>query len=148
MAKKRRMTRRIGDVAREGGVGVETIRFYEREGLIEQPEKPERGWREYGTTQLTQLGHVKLAQDMGLTLRDMRKLQGLARGAQPPFCAAVRETLVARLSQLDAEIAALRKKRQGLKSWLAQCHARRDAPDCPLYARIRPIAPTPKRRKS
>lgn len=43
MAKTRRMTKRIGDVAREGGVGVETIRFYEREGLIEQPPKPQRG---------------------------------------------------------------------------------------------------------
>lgn len=148
MAKKRRMTRRIGDVAREGGVGVETIRFYEREGLIEQPAKPERGWREYGATQLTQLGHVKLAQEMGLTLRDMQRLQGLARGEQVPFCAAVRETLIARLARLDAEIAALRKKRVGLKSWLSQCEARRDAPECPLYARIRPIAPSPKRRKS
>ena len=38
-------TRRIGDVARAGGVGVETVRFYEREGLIDRPQKPQRGWR-------------------------------------------------------------------------------------------------------
>jgi MerR family mercuric resistance operon transcriptional regulator len=41
------MAKRIGEVARVAGVGVETVRFYEREGLIDQPPKPLRGWREY-----------------------------------------------------------------------------------------------------
>ena len=147
MAKKRRTMKRIGDVAREGGVGVETVRFYEREGLIEQPPKPERGWREYGDKQRAQLGNVRLAQDMGLTLRDMRALQPFVRGPQKPFCAAVRETLSGRLARMDAEIAALRRKRVALARWLSQCKARDDASDCPLYAQLRPLVPPLKGRK-
>lgn len=139
MAKKRRMTRRIGDVARAGGVGVETIRFYEREGLIEQPPKPERGWREYGDKQLLQLSYVRLGQELGLTLRDARALQELAKDKREPFCNAVRDTVEKRLAHIDAEIAALRRKRLGLSRWLAQCKARGDAKDCPLYAQLHPL---------
>jgi DNA-binding transcriptional MerR regulator len=148
MAKKRRMTRRIGDVARAGGVGVETIRFYEREGLIEQPPKPVRGWREYGDKQLLQLSYVRLGQELGLTLRDARALQGLAAGEREAFCAAVRETVARRLAQLDEEIAQLRKKRLGLSRWLAQCKARSSASDCPLYAQLKPLASSTKRKRS
>ncbi len=148
MARKRRAMRRIGDVAREGGVGVETIRFYEREGLIEQPPKPERGWREYGDKQLLQLGYVKLGQELGLTLRDVRQLSGLAAGARDPFCDAVRETVAARLARLDEEIAALRRKRTGLARWLSQCRARGSEKDCPLYAQLKGLVPPkPSKRK-
>ncbi len=148
MAKKRRMTRRIGDVARAGGVGVETIRFYEREGLIEQPPKPLRGWREYGDKQLLQLSYVRLGQELGLTLRDARALQGLAAGERAPFCDAVRETVAKRLAQIDQEIIALRKKRLALSHWLVQCKARGAAKDCPLYAQLKPLASAAKRRPS
>ena len=148
MVKKRRMTRRIGDVARAGGVGVETIRFYEREGLIEQPPKPVRGWREYGDKQLLQLSYVRLGQELGLTLRDARALQDLAKGERSAFCAAVRETVAARLAQIDREIAELRKKRLGLSRWLTQCKARGDAQDCPLYAQLQPLASATKRKQS
>ena len=148
MAKKRRMTRRIGDVARAGGVGVETIRFYEREGLIEQPPKPVRGWREYGDKQLLQLSYVRLGQELGLTLRDAHALQRLAAGERAPFCGAVRETVTKRLEQLDEEIAVLRKKRLGLSRWLAQCKARGAAEDCPLYAQLKPLVSSRKGRSA
>ena len=147
MAKKRRMARRIGDVARAGSVGVETIRFYEREGLIEQPPKPMRGWREYGDKQLLQLSYVRLGQELGLTLKDARALQDLAKGERGPFCDAVRDTVAARLTQLDEEIAALRRKRLGLSRWLTQCRARGDAKDCPLYAQLKPLASSPKGKR-
>ena len=147
MAKKRRTMKRIGDVARAGGVGVETVRFYEREGLIEQPPKPERGWREYGDKQLAQLGNVRLAQDMGLTLRDMRRLQRFACGPQQPFCAAVRETLSERLARIDADIAVLKRKRLALSRWLSQCKARGKTDACPLYTQLQPLKTQPKGRR-
>jgi DNA-binding transcriptional MerR regulator len=141
------MTRRIGDVARAGGVGVETIRFYEREGLIEQPPKPVRGWREYGDKQLLQLSYVRLGQELGLTLRDARALQDLAKGERGAFCTAVRETVAKRLEQIDEEIALLRKKRLGLSGWLSQCKARGETKDCPLYAQLRPLSSSTKRNR-
>ncbi len=134
------MPRRIGDVARAAGVGVETVRFYEREGLVSQPKKPDRGWREYDPKALAQLNQVRLAQKMGLTLKDMKRLKALAGGAQTTFCAEVRDTVAARLETIEAEIRALHAKRVMLTRWLGQCR-RRSAGDCPLYAQIRANLP-------
>lgn len=139
MERKRRRVKRIGDVARESGVGVETIRFYEREGLIEQPQRPERGWREYGERQVMQLSYVRLGQELGLTLKDVRRLQTVARGPQESFCGTVRETIEARVGRLDAEIAELMRRRNALSQWLRQCEARGAQRDCPLYRQLQPV---------
>jgi DNA-binding transcriptional MerR regulator len=141
-----RRTRRIGDVAREAGVGVETVRFYEREGLIARPKKPERGWREYDTAQLRQLGYVRLARELGLTLADIKKVQAVSGGPQADFCDAVRHTVTARLEAVEAEIAALNAKRESLSAWLSQCHDR-EGP-CPLYRQLSPLAPQKTRKRN
>lgn len=139
--------RRIGDAAKAAGVGVETVRFYEREGLVDQPLKPERGWREYDERALAQLGQVRLAQAMGLTLKDMKGLKARAKGPQAQFCTHVRETVAARLCAIEAEIAALDKKRVLLKRWLGQCRRRGARSDCPLYAQIHAAVPPSPSRK-
>jgi MerR family transcriptional regulator, copper efflux regulator len=89
------MAGRIGDVANAAGVGVETVRFYQRVRLINEPAKPERGWREYDQTTFSQLSQVRLALRMGLTLRDMKRLKSQARGPKPALCTDVRETVAA-----------------------------------------------------
>jgi MerR family mercuric resistance operon transcriptional regulator len=139
------MPRRIGDVARVAGIGVETVRFYEREGLVDQPPKPMRGWREYDEAALGQINQIRLAQRMGLTLRDMKALKSRAKGPEPAFCRGVRETVAARLDAIDAEIAELKAKRAALATWLKQCRARRG--DCPLYAQINALSPAKRKRK-
>ncbi|MGH6869945.1 MAG: MerR family transcriptional regulator [Rhizomicrobium sp.] len=133
MAKR---SRRIGDVARAGGVGVETVRFCEREGLIDRPKKPARGWREYDEATLTQLNQVRLAREFGLTLRDVKTIKARARGPRTGFCIAVRETVSGRLAKVEAEIAALEAKRAALRQWLKLCRRREGEPVCPLYQRV------------
>jgi len=133
---KRIGPKRIGNLAKQGGVGVETVRFYEREGLIDRPKKPARGWREYDETALAQLNQVRLAQEFGLTLRDMKAMKARAKGPRAGFCTVVRETLSSRLTQVEAEIAMLQSKRKALKQWLGQCHEQEGLPECPLYNRI------------
>ncbi len=140
-----RRTRRIGDVAKAAGVGVETVRFYEREGLIEQPAKPQRGWREYDKAQLRQLGYVRLARELGLTLGDVKRVQKVARGPRKGFCGEVRDTLTARLGDIESQIAELERKRAALSSWLGQCRARTGG--CPLYERLHVFLPA-KRKPS
>ena len=130
------MPKRIGDVAKAAGVGVETVRFYEREGLVDQPAKPLRGWRDYDETVVAQLGQVRLAQQMGLTLKDMKALKARAKGPQPAFCESVRTTVAARLEAIESEIAALERKRVLLAHWLRQCKRRGKTAACPLYAQI------------
>jgi MerR family mercuric resistance operon transcriptional regulator len=137
------MAKRIGDVARAAGVGVETVRFYEREGLLDQPPKPVQGWREYDQKALRQLEQVRLAQAMGLTLKDMKRLRNHAQGPRPQFCAGTRETVVTRMAAIEAEIAALQAKHVALKRWLSLCKRRRDDADCPLYAQINALMNPP-----
>jgi MerR family mercuric resistance operon transcriptional regulator len=139
MKHKGRTMQRIGDVARTGGVGVETIRFYEREGLIEQPVKPARGWREYGERQRQQLEYVRRGQEFGLALSDVRELQQRARGERGAFCGAVRETVEKRLKRIERELTLLKQKRSRLKEWLSQCKARDPSKECPLYAQLQPV---------
>ncbi len=140
------MPRRIGDVARGAGVGVETVRFYEREGLVDQPLKPVRGWREYDEAALGQIDQIKRAQAMGLTLADMKVLKARAKGPRDAFCGTVRDTVAARLDTIDAEIEALTAKRAALADWLTQCRRRGKRGDCPLYAGINALAPKRSRR--
>ena len=112
-----RKAKRIGDVARAAGVGVETVRFYERQGLIEQPVKPERGWREYNKAQLRQLSYVRLARDLGLTLGDIKRVQAVVTGPRPEFCSAVRQTVATRLGEIEDDLARLaRQVLQGLEA--------------------------------
>ena len=139
------MPRRIGEVARVAGVGVETVRFYEREGLVDQPPKPMRGWREYDAAQLGQLTQIRQAQRVGLTLRDMKALKSRAAGPEPEFCRDVRATVAARLEAIEAEIRTLESKRKALSEWLGLCRAR--SGDCPLYAQINALAPPKRKRK-
>jgi DNA-binding transcriptional MerR regulator len=142
---EQRMARRIGDIAKAAGVGVETVRFYERKGLVDRPVKPERGWREYDEMSLAQLGQVRLAQRMGLTLKDIKQLKTRAKGPKEKFCANVRETVAARLEAIEHEIAALETKRILLSRWLSQCKRRDANADCPLYAQINAL--TTEKRK-
>jgi DNA-binding transcriptional MerR regulator len=139
-----RRTRRIGDVAKAAGVGVETVRFYEREGLIDQPAKPQRGWREYDKAQLRQLALVRLARELGLSLGDVKRVQKVARGPRKGFCTEVRDTLSARLADIDSQIAELERKRTALSDWLGQCRKRTG--DCPLYERLNVVTPVKRNR--
>ena len=111
--------RTIGKLAKEAGVGVETVRFYERKGLIDQPGSAD-GYRDYGDEALAAVRYVKIAQRMGFSLADVGKLRGRLREG-PAFCEAVRETARPRLERIDGEIAQLRRLQGELSAFLARC---------------------------
>ncbi len=135
------MPDRIGDVAHAAGVSVETVRFYEREGLMDQPEKPFRGWRKYDDLARGQLSQIRLAQSMGLNLADAKRLKEKASGPQQPFCADVLDTVTARLEIIETEILDLLAKREGLQRWLNHCSQMRAGEQCELYAQINALLP-------
>lgn len=134
------MRRRIGDLASEAGISVETVRFYEREGLIDQPGKPARGWRNYNDVVQIQLGLVRLGQLMGLRLADIKRLRSRAARPEPEFCAEVKKTVTMSLAAVEAEISALQKKREALQNWLNQCQHRDKDIECPLYSQVRSLS--------
>lgn len=106
-----RMT--IGEVARRAGVGIQTVRFYQRRGLIEEPPKRARGFREYPQETLDTLRFIRRAKGLGFSLKEVSRLLRLRRGGS-----AVRGELVkvlsAKQSDLDRKMAELEIARRAL----------------------------------
>ncbi len=122
----------IGVLAKAAGVGVETIRYYERLGLIDQPAKP-GGARTYSALHLRQLHYIRNAKALRLSLKDILALrQKLASG--PQFCAATRDVVTQRLREVDAEIATLTATRAELHAFLHRCASRPADRPCPVLA--------------
>jgi DNA-binding transcriptional MerR regulator len=126
--------RTIGMLAREAGVGIETIRFYEREGLLPQPRKT-AGPRHYDEKAVATVRYIKLAQKFGLALKDITRLQGQLSGGKS-FCLALRETVEAKLVALAAQAAEIVRLEHELHDFLARCRTRGPALPCPIVAEL------------
>ena len=126
--------RTISALAREVGVGVETVRYYERRGILQRPPA-EQGGRSYGDEALWQLRYVKIAQGWGWRLSQIIDL--LAKAEQSPnFCAAVRLTARQRVTEIDVLIASLTKQRADLNAFVGECEAKPDHDRCPVFRRL------------
>lgn len=111
----------ISKAARQAGVGVETIRFYERKGLIEQPLKPQDGgYRAYPRQTVQRISFIQQAQDLGFSLREIEEL--LALRADPGSdCADVRERASAKLAEVQRKIARLQWMGTALETVIKAC---------------------------
>lgn len=119
----------IAGLARAGGVGVETVRFYQRRGLLETPERVgEAGVRRYGEPEVRRLRFIRSAQAAGFTLDQIAELLNLDAGADRTRA---RELAVERLAALDAKIAELEQARSALRR-LARACASSSAGPCPI----------------
>jgi MerR family mercuric resistance operon transcriptional regulator len=116
-------------LAKAGGVGVETVRFYQRRGLLDTPTRGE-GIRRYGAEDLRRLRFIRQAQGAGFTLEEIKELLALDAGEDR---ARVRELAAARLEALDAKIAELDRARQALRRLAAECGKGEWGP-CPILA--------------
>jgi DNA-binding transcriptional MerR regulator len=110
---------KIGEVARRAGIGVETLRFYERSGLLDRPARTEGGYRLYDAAALKTLEFIKRAQALGFTLEEIKRIISESRAGQRP-CAEVRETVRRRLAELDEQMAQIRRYRNALATTLKQ----------------------------
>ena len=117
----------IGKLAGAGGVGVETIRFYQRKGLLEQPTR-DTGIRRYGTEDLRRLRFIKQAQTAGFTLQEIKELLVLNAGQDRPRA---RELAQTRIQALDVKIAELKRARDALKRLANECAHGSRGP-CPI----------------
>jgi MerR family mercuric resistance operon transcriptional regulator len=118
----------IAGLAEDAGVGVETVRYYERRGLIRQPEKRNGAYRRYGSEHVKRIRFVKRAQELGFTLEEVETLLGLQDGANR---AQVRRVAAARRDQIRAKMADLRRIDRVLTHLLAECEAGK-TPRCPI----------------
>jgi MerR family mercuric resistance operon transcriptional regulator len=119
----------IGKLAAAGGVGVETIRFYQRRGLLPKPERKDRIGR-YGGHDLRRLKFIREAQAAGFTLEQIKELLELDSGTDR---ARARELAAGRIAALDARIAELQRARDALGRLTKECSKNGSGP-CPIIA--------------
>lgn len=111
----------IGEAARAAGVGVETIRFYERRGLIDRPPKPESsGYRVYPEDMVKRIRFIRQAQQLGFSLREIEELLSL-RADPSADCSDVRAQAIAKLQEIRRKIAQLREIGAALEALVAVC---------------------------
>jgi DNA-binding transcriptional MerR regulator len=138
---------KIGEVAKRSGVGIETLRFYERQGLLGRPARTESGYRLYDGEVLGQLDFIRRAQALGFTLAEIGRVMAESRAGQSP-CRHVREIVRARLRELDERLAELEKYRNELAETLEAWDETGDRPGhvCGLIegSHVEPPAHTPK----
>lgn len=127
----------IGELAKLCGVGVETIRFYERRGLLTDPRKGGVGYREYGDEHARKIKFIKQAQELGFTLKEIEELHDL-RSSTDATCEDVRLKAQRKVDEIDQKIRTLQALKKALTPLLTECMGSREqGPDeCPILEAI------------
>jgi MerR family mercuric resistance operon transcriptional regulator len=110
----------IGKVARATGLSVDTIRFYEKEGLLREPERSEGGFRLYSARDIENLNFIHKAQELGFSLADIRELL-LVQDERTEACTHVRDLIQSRLTAVRGKIEDLKRLERRLKHALCKC---------------------------
>ena len=125
------MSLTIGKLASAAGVNAQTIRYYERSGLVRAPKRTSAGYRQFGADELRRLLFIRRAQDVGFTLAEIRELLAL-RIHDPRSCAAVSRRVEAKITATEEKIRELQKLLKSLSRLRASCAARKRTDDCPV----------------
>jgi MerR family transcriptional regulator, mercuric resistance operon regulatory protein len=128
------MTRTISKLAKELNINVETVRFYERQGLIKQPFKPAQGYRHYPDETVNRIYFIKRSQELGFTLNEIGHL--LSLNDQP--CGEVQDIAGHKLSNVQAKMKDLKRLEKVLKVLLSQCQSNKNDSRCPIIDSLQP----------
>ena len=121
----------IGRLARESGVNVETIRFYERKGLIDQPEKPTTGYRRYPMEAGVRVRFIRNAKELGFSLKEIGELLALA-GTSKVNRRGMRGKAEAKIKEIDAKVEGLLSLRKELSELVEVCRSGKKECRCPI----------------
>jgi MerR family copper efflux transcriptional regulator len=121
----------IGQVARRAGVGVETVRFYEREGLLEEPPRRASGYRQYSEQVIARLHFIKRAQQLGFSLKEITELLLLRVDAQTS-CEEVKGRTEAKIAEVERKMVELQRMRQALLQVASLCIGQGPTGRCPM----------------
>ncbi len=131
----------IGELADRSGVGVETVRFYEREGLLQVPPRTGGGYRIYDVHAVRRVRFILRAKDLGFTLAETKELLDL-RVTDPKACGDVEATARAKIADVEARIQELERIRTVLGDLVRACAASERTGECPI---LDSLADEPKR---
>jgi len=121
----------IGQVAKRTDVGIETIRFYERQGLIEEPPRRESGYRQYPEDVVKRLLFIKRAKELGFSLKEIAELLSL-RVDPDSTCGDIKRRAEAKIQDVDTKIKSLRSIKKALTQLAESCRGRGPTSECPI----------------
>lgn len=121
----------IGAVAKRVGVAIDTIRYYEREGLLPEPQRRASGYRSYGEGAVAQLHFIRRAKQLGFTLEEIRELLALSADRQRGV-KAVKQRAQQRLAAIEQRIVELQRVRDGLTQLVESCPGHGAPEQCPI----------------
>lgn len=121
----------IGKVAKKGEVNIETVRYYERQGLIPPPPRRESGYRQYPEDTINRLRFIKRAQELGFSLKEIAELLSLRVGPDT-VCADVRKRAIAKIAEIEQKMETLQRMKEVLARLAAECEERGPVSECPI----------------
>ncbi len=127
----------IGQLAGRGEVGVETVRFYERKGLLAEPDRRPSGYRQYDEDVVDRLRFIKRAKELGFTLNEIKELLSL-RLDPMTTCADVKMRAEEKIDDIQARIRTLQRMKKALVKVTKACNGTGSADECPILEAIEP----------
>jgi MerR family copper efflux transcriptional regulator len=121
----------IGQVAKKTDVGLETIRFYEREGLIESPPRRPSGYRAYPPATVARVRFIRTAKDLGFSLKEIGELLSL-RVDPVGACTGIKTIAESKITDIEERIWRLQRMRRTLRKLVTACEAREPTSECPI----------------
>ena len=134
---------KIGEVAKAAEIGIDAVRFYEREGLIPMPARRPSGYREYTPDVVVNLRFIKRAKELGFSLKEIAELLRL-EASDATTAEDVRERAEAKLEDLEERIRALQQMRRALRKLVESCPGKGPLSDCSI---LRALAPEDKKKR-
>jgi DNA-binding transcriptional MerR regulator len=122
---------KIGDLAQRAGVGIDTVRYYERQGLLPAPARQASGYRVYDEPDVARLRFVRRAKALGFTLVEIRDLLALS-GRREDDMGGLKATATEKLADVDNKLAELTRIREGLQALVASCPGHGALEQCPI----------------
>ncbi len=121
----------IGQVAKQTGVGVETLRYYEREGLVEEPPRRDSGYRQYPEDVVKRVHFIKRAQQLGFSLKEIAELFALRVDPTTP-ARSVKQRATAKLADIECKIEELLRMKRDLEEITHLCTGEGPVSRCPI----------------
>lgn len=122
---------KIGEVAKLSNVGIETIRYYERKGLLAEPERRPSGYRQYDQSVVARLQFIRRTKELGFTLAEIGELLELWFDANTR-CEHIRRRADEKIADIEDKIRSLQKMKRSLKKVVSECESQDSLSNCPL----------------
>ena len=125
----------IGEVAKQAQVGIETLRYYERTGLVARPPRSESNYRLYPQETVRRVQFIKRAQELGFSLKEITELLVLRSAPETP-CADIRQRALDKITTIEEKIRTLTAMKHALAKLIEECSGQGEITDCPILAAL------------